>query len=93
MRIKRVDKITIIRHVIRSCLWKGHVADQDNMSTNRIVEYTFFAYGHGLHMRREDKRPVGRSSGERKEKADSQAGARRPNRRSIRLPGYDYSRA
>ena len=47
-------------------------------------------------MKKGGKRSIGRSPGEGKGirgNAGSQQGARRPNRRSIRLPGYDYSQA
>jgi len=50
--------------------------------------------GLSLDMKKGGKRSIGRSPGEGKGirgNAGSQQGARRPNRRSIRLPGYDYS--
>jgi len=65
----------------------------NNVYINPIFRDMFFLYGHGLDMKKEDKGPVGRSPGKRKEKANLLKGVRRPNRRSIRLPGYDYSRA
>jgi hypothetical protein len=66
------------------------------MTINSIFKDMLFAHGFGLDMKREGKRSIGRSGKEGegiREIARSQQGACRSNRKSIRLPGYDYSRA
>jgi len=52
MKAERVDKVSIYRHVIGSCLWERHIADQDNISINPIFKDMFFTYGYDLDMKK-----------------------------------------
>ena len=59
---------------------------------NYIFMDMFFSYGHGLDMKEEGKGLLRRSKGEGKEDSDFRQDSCKSKRRSIRLPGYDYSR-